>query len=321
MCLDIRRIGPTFPDPQPRVLFGELFDDEQVEQYYEALVGTLKSAKKRKSDICIFLSSLVNQFSNFNQISVFYKRQNKGGLISFKGQMLLKGAHDNVIISLVGEDMEKDETTSDSTPTHTPSINTKQNSIPDDDDLSVKSLPIFKTQYSSNSTNLNKNRVSQYNYMNKSSSSLSSRSYTSSWSNNSSLKRANTYSYRKPTPESLAMPNAKPTSSSFSSVSKPSRPLARSTTCPSAFSRTELSDRIEKEIPQLLKDIRRIGCPGEPSVKFGELFDDEEVEQYYEALVGTLKCAKKRGYITFKGQMLLKGMHDKVQIDIQKEYQ
>ena len=56
-------------------------------------------------------------------------------------------------------------------------------------------------------------------------------------------------------------------------------------------------------------------------MKFGELFDDEEVEQYYEALVGTLKCAKKRGYITFKGQMLLKGMHDKVQIDIQKEYQ
>merc|ERR1712071_481267 len=58
--------------------FGELFDDEQVEQYYEALVGTLKSAKKR-------------------------------GLISFKGQMLLKGAHDNVVISLVGEDLEKQE--------------------------------------------------------------------------------------------------------------------------------------------------------------------------------------------------------------------
>ena len=44
-----------------------------------------------------------------------------------------------------------------------------------------------------------------------------------------------------------------------------------------------------EEIPQLLKDIRRIGMPGEPEVKFGELFDDEEVEQYYEALVGTLK--------------------------------
>ena len=67
---------------------------------------------------------------------------------------------------------------------------------------------------------------------------------------------------------------------------------------------------------QLLKDIRRIGSPGEPHVLFGELFDDDEVQQYYEALVGTLKSAKKRGLIDFKGQMLLKGPHDKVKISI-----
>jgi hypothetical protein len=48
LVIDIRRIGPTFPEPSPHVLFGELFDDEAVEQYYEALVGTLKSAKKRE---------------------------------------------------------------------------------------------------------------------------------------------------------------------------------------------------------------------------------------------------------------------------------
>jgi hypothetical protein len=53
-------------------LFGELFDDDQVANFYEALVGTLKSAKKRK-------------------------------MIDFKGQMLLKGAHDNVMVSIVGE--------------------------------------------------------------------------------------------------------------------------------------------------------------------------------------------------------------------------
>jgi len=38
--------------------------------------------------------------------------------------------------------------------------------------------------------------------------------------------------------------------------------------------------------------------------------------QYYEALVGTLKAAKRKGLIKFKGQMLFKGMHDGVQIDI-----
>ena len=64
-------------------------------------------------------------------------------------------------------------------------------------------------------------------------------------------------------------------------------------------------------------DIRRIGDePGSPHVKFGELFDDDDVQQYYEALVGTLKSAKKRGMIDFKGQMLLKGVHDNVIINI-----
>lgn len=75
--------------------------------------------------------------------------------------------------------------------------------------------------------------------------------------------------------------------------------------------------RLNAEIQQLLVDIRRIGSePGSPHVKFGELFDHPDVEQYYEALVGTLKSAKKRGVINFKGQMLLKGMHDDVVISI-----
>lgn len=63
--------------------------------------------------------------------------------------------------------------------------------------------------------------------------------------------------------------------------------------------------RLDEECLQLIADIQRIG--GSSEVKFGALFDDEQVEQYYEALVGTLKTAKKRGYINFKGQMLLKG--------------
>lgn len=75
--------------------------------------------------------------------------------------------------------------------------------------------------------------------------------------------------------------------------------------------------RVNDEIEQLLIDIRRVGDePGSPRVKFGQLFDDDDVQQYYEALVGTLKSAKKRGVIDFKGQMLLKGMHDNVVISI-----
>ena len=70
------------------------------------------------------------------------------------------------------------------------------------------------------------------------------------------------------------------------------------------------------EITQLLLDIKRVGTEGELNVTFGELFVDEKVEQYYEALVGTLKSAKKRKLIDYKGQFLLKGMHDEVVIKI-----
>ena len=74
--------------------------------------------------------------------------------------------------------------------------------------------------------------------------------------------------------------------------------------------------RKNNEIQQLLKDIKRVGEPGEPSVDFGDLFDDEEVANYYEALVGTLKAAKKKKLIAYNGQYLMKGVHDKVVISI-----
>jgi len=74
--------------------------------------------------------------------------------------------------------------------------------------------------------------------------------------------------------------------------------------------------RMNNEIQQLLKDIKRVGETGEPSVDFGDLFDDEEVANYYEALVGTLKAAKKKKLIGYDGQYLMKGVHDKVIISI-----
>lgn len=80
--------------------------------------------------------------------------------------------------------------------------------------------------------------------------------------------------------------------------------------------RHSLQSRLDEECARLVVDIRRIGVEGEPRTTFGELFDDDDVSNYYEALVGTLKAAKKRKMITFQGQLLLKGVSDKVEISI-----
>jgi len=39
-------------------------------------------------------------------------------------------------------------------------------------------------------------------------------------------------------------------------------------------------------------------------------------QQFYEAIVGTLKAARKKGIIDFKGGILLKGAHDDVDITL-----
>jgi len=67
--LDIQRVGdPT----QPSCSFGELFADEFAEQFYEGIAATLKAAKKR-------------------------------GIVKYNSPLLLKGAHDNVMITLVAD--------------------------------------------------------------------------------------------------------------------------------------------------------------------------------------------------------------------------
>mmetsp|Transcript_22006 Transcript_22006/g.46283 ORF Transcript_22006/g.46283 Transcript_22006/m.46283 type:complete len:250 (-) Transcript_22006:1080-1829(-) len=74
--------------------------------------------------------------------------------------------------------------------------------------------------------------------------------------------------------------------------------------------------RLNEEIQHLLEDIKRVGVSGKPFVNFGELFDDDEVANYYEALVGTLKAAKKKKLISYEGQILLKGVNDEAEIRI-----
>ena len=108
------------------------------------------------------------------------------------------------------------------------------------------------------------------------------------------------------------MSDSRPTKLSATSTPPVKSPLIS----PSQKLSRSVSQKIDEEIDQLLLDIRRIQPEGEPWCKFGPLFDDPDVEQYYEALVGTLKSAKKKGFIKFPGQMLLKGMHDNVKIEI-----
>ena len=70
-------------------------------------------------------------------------------------------------------------------------------------------------------------------------------------------------------------------------------------------------ETVDRECLEIQKDIKRLGVEkdGKYSVEFGVLFDDDKVQQFYEALVGTLKAAKKRGILTFKSPILLKGKY------------
>ena len=58
---------------------------------------------------------------------------------------------------------------------------------------------------------------------------------------------------------------------------------------------------------------------GNYSVKFGTLFNDDRVANIFEALVGTLKSAKKKKIIHFEGELLLQGVHDNVDVVLLQE--
>lgn len=58
------------------------------------------------------------------------------------------------------------------------------------------------------------------------------------------------------------------------------------------------------------------GPDGKTSVTFGALFEDERCANIFEALVGTLRAAKKKKIVTYEGELLLQGVHDKVVITL-----
>jgi len=65
----------------------------------------------------------------------------------------------------------------------------------------------------------------------------------------------------------------------------------------------------------LCQAITRISGGG-TSVTFGQLFEDDDVQQQFEALLGTLKAARKRKMLTFEGDLLLSGQHDNVVVSL-----
>ena len=76
------------------------------------------------------------------------------------------------------------------------------------------------------------------------------------------------------------------------------------------------------EVELLIGEIKRLGTPnadGQMVVKFGVLFSDDKCANLFEALVGTLRAAKRKKFITYEGELLLQGVHDKVDITLLKE--
>ncbi|KAH6591975.1 hypothetical protein BASA50_008374 [Batrachochytrium salamandrivorans] len=63
-----------------------------------------------------------------------------------------------------------------------------------------------------------------------------------------------------------------------------------------------------EEVRMLVQEIKRLGkqgSNGQWSVKFGVIVRDDRCGDIFEALVGTLKAAKKRKVIDFKAELLL----------------
>ncbi|KAM4712891.1 costars family protein ABRACL [Anableps anableps] len=79
---------------------------------------------------------------------------------------------------------------------------------------------------------------------------------------------------------------------------------------------------VSHEVSLLVEEIQRLGSKndsGKTSVKFGVLFNDDRCANIFEALVGTLKAAKKKKVIDFQGELLLQGVHDDVDIVLLQE--
>ena len=73
---------------------------------------------------------------------------------------------------------------------------------------------------------------------------------------------------------------------------------------------------VEGDLVRLVAEMTRLNeaTDGRVMVTFGRLFKDDRCCNLFEALAGTLKTAKKRGVVTYQGELLLQGMSDKVEV-------
>lgn len=79
---------------------------------------------------------------------------------------------------------------------------------------------------------------------------------------------------------------------------------------------------VQHEVELLIEEIKRLGSPdadGKISVTFGILFSDDRCANIFEALVGTLRAAKRKKVVTYEGELLLQGVHDNVPIQLLKD--
>ncbi|KAF8305530.1 costars family protein [Clavulina sp. PMI_390] len=79
---------------------------------------------------------------------------------------------------------------------------------------------------------------------------------------------------------------------------------------------------IDEEIVLLKGEIKRLGeqrDDGKYFVKFGKIVRDQHASNIFEALVGTLKAAKKRKVVAYDSELLLQGPHDNVDIVLLEE--
>ncbi len=73
---------------------------------------------------------------------------------------------------------------------------------------------------------------------------------------------------------------------------------------------------VDKEIRKLISTISEM-APSDKKISFGKMF--AATANIFEALSGTLVAAKKRGVVSYDGQLLMQGTHDSVLITLVKE--
>jgi len=76
---------------------------------------------------------------------------------------------------------------------------------------------------------------------------------------------------------------------------------------------------VSHEVELLVEEMKRLGkvnSEGKHVVTFGTLFNDDKCANLFEALVGTLRAAKRKKIVSYDGELLLQGVHDNVEITL-----